>query len=95
MSGALGANARRRQQLLARSSALRSGLALHAELVLAGPLHAAGKAGNRLQWVRSHWPLLAGGAAVLAATSPRRVLALSLKGWALWRLWRQLRAALR
>lgn len=95
MSGALPANARRRQQLLARSSGLRSGLALQAQLVLAGPLHAAGKAGNLFQWVRGHWPLLAGVAAVLAAARPRRVLSLSLKGWALWRLVRRLRAALR
>jgi hypothetical protein len=94
MNLALKENARRRRLLLMRSSALRSGLALQTELLLAGPLQAAGKAGRVLHWVRSRWPLLAGAAAVIAVARPRRVLSLSLKGWALWRLWRRLRSAL-
>lgn len=95
MNAALRDNARRRHLLLARSSALRSGLALQAELMLAGPLQTAGQAGRVLQWVRSRWPLLAGAAAVVAVARPRRMLSLSLKGWALWRLWRRVRSALR
>lgn len=94
MSRSLDEILRRRARLQARSAALR-GQAVNQAAVLAQPLRwlARVESGARQALAR---PAVTGAtlAAVLglaAALGPRRALAWGAKGWAAWRLWRNLR----
>jgi hypothetical protein len=80
--------ARKREQLLARSAALRLQLARDSQ-VLVTPLALADKAREGLRWLRQHpqWPLA--GLGLLVLLRPRRAWRWAKRGWWVWRLWQR------
>lgn len=84
--------ARRRQQLLVRSSELRQQLAQDAQ-VLTPWLGAADGVRVATAWLQRHPEWVVGAVATLVVLKPRRVLSWGLKGWSGWRMWQRARAA--
>ena len=83
----------RREQLLLRSAALRSQLALDAQ-ALAAPLAVADRLRDGARWLRRHpeWPL--GAVLLLLALRPRRALRWAVRAGWLWRQWQAARRLL-
>ncbi|TFY97600.1 YqjK family protein [Ramlibacter humi] len=86
--------AERRAQLLVRSSYLRAGFASDAK-ALQAPFAAADRVRDAVHWCRERPYVFGIAAAGAALLRPRRVLSLGWRVWGGWRMWRQIRAALR
>ena len=82
----------RRQQLLRRSSELRSRLQDHSQC-LAPALRGADRAWSAGIWLREHPIVPMAALALLALRRPRGVLRWARRGWAGWQLLRRLRTA--
>jgi len=93
--------ARRQQQLLARSAALRAGIAAdmtHWQPPLALADRVRNLVGQAGRWLRAHPEVPAGLAVLFLVLRPRRATGLIFLGWRLsrrgwqgWRLWQRLR----
>ncbi|HNA67234.1 MAG TPA: YqjK family protein [Rhodocyclaceae bacterium] len=81
----------RKQRLQIRSAAQRQALAGHAA-AFAPLLRGADAVTDGLRWARRHPALLAGAAAFLLVTRPRRAVRWLRRGWFGWQLVRRARA---
>lgn len=85
--------ARRRADLLSRSSVLRDELARQAT-VLDAPLGMADRTLAAARWLRDHPAVVAGAVAVTVVLRPRRAWRWSRRAWALVGLYRRIQPAL-
>lgn len=82
--------AERRERLIAKSASLRAGFAVEAQ-PLKRALAVADRGVEGFRYLRQHPGLVAATVGLFVALRPRRAISWAMRGWSMWRLFRNVR----